>query len=525
MPNFCRAILLGLTLCAHVQAVMTIIVVTGSDAVANGQNFQAALNTAVPGDIIVLQAGASYKGPFTLPAKDAGNWITIQSSEVGSLPLGMRVGPSQAGAMPRVFVPGVNNGLSGSVVATVAGAQGYRFIGIEITTDKAVRSLVSLGSGTETSISALPKRFSFDRCYFHGSAGFGSRAGIRLNAVDVTVVNCYFSNLKSWLGESQALLGWNSPGPFWIENNYLEAATENIMFGGADPTIPGLVPADITILRNHFYKPLSWRGTNLVIKNLFELKNARRVRAEGNVFENIWLADQKGFAIQFTPSPGSVVEDVTFVNNIVRHASAGINMLGRDDLQVSEQLKRMLIRNNLFVDVSHVNWGGRMPPEQSGRLFQLSNGTQDVTIDHNTAFQTRAVVFAGGAAHQGYVHTNNISPHNSCATSNNCGISGVGTNPGIPTLNLYFFSAVPERNVMFQGNENGMWSYYGINYFPPSVDFNPDYSLAVTPGNNPYFRACWHADRTFHNPPRTLGADLAAVYAATSGVVQVFTTP
>jgi hypothetical protein len=31
------------------------------------------------------------------------------------------------------------------------------------------------------------------------------------------------------------------------------------MFGGADPSIPDLVPSDIEIRRNHLFKPLSWK--------------------------------------------------------------------------------------------------------------------------------------------------------------------------------------------------------------------------------------------------------------------------
>ena len=38
-------------------------------AVAAGGNFQGALNAAQPGDVITLQAGATFTGPFALPAK------------------------------------------------------------------------------------------------------------------------------------------------------------------------------------------------------------------------------------------------------------------------------------------------------------------------------------------------------------------------------------------------------------------------------------------------------------------------
>src|SRR5690606_35569096 len=44
-----------------------------------------------------------------------------------------------------------------------------------------------------------------------------------------------------------------------IINNHLEAAGENILFGGADPKIPDLVPSNIEIRNNHFYKNPAWR--------------------------------------------------------------------------------------------------------------------------------------------------------------------------------------------------------------------------------------------------------------------------
>src|SRR5690606_22757623 len=111
--------------------------------------------------------------------------------------------------------------------------------------------------------------------------------------------------IDSWIAEchikgfdSQAILSWNSPGPFKIVNNYLEGAGENVMFGGADPRIEGLVPSDIVIERNYFRKPLSWKSSGAwTIKNLFELKNAQRVLVRANVFETNWANAQPGFAI------------------------------------------------------------------------------------------------------------------------------------------------------------------------------------------------------------------------------------
>src|SRR6267142_3100250 len=60
---------------------------SGNTIVVNaGGNLQTAINNAVPGDTIVLQAGATFTGPFTLPNKTSGSgWIYIQSSAYASL--------------------------------------------------------------------------------------------------------------------------------------------------------------------------------------------------------------------------------------------------------------------------------------------------------------------------------------------------------------------------------------------------------------------------------------------------------
>src|SRR5688572_5968075 len=54
--------------------------------VGRNEDFQEALNRARPGDTLVLQAGAVYVGPFTLPVKTGEQFITVQSSRVGELP-------------------------------------------------------------------------------------------------------------------------------------------------------------------------------------------------------------------------------------------------------------------------------------------------------------------------------------------------------------------------------------------------------------------------------------------------------
>ena len=48
-------------------------------------------------------------------------------------------------------------------------------------------------------------------------------------------------------------------GPFKIQDNFLEASGEAILFGGGAAT---LTPADIEITNNHFWKPWQWMPGN-----------------------------------------------------------------------------------------------------------------------------------------------------------------------------------------------------------------------------------------------------------------------
>ncbi len=117
-----------------------------------------------------------------------------------------------------------------------------------------------------------------------------------LNSRTSAVVDSWLSDCHGKGMDTQAIITWASPGPLKIENNHLEGAGENIMFGGADPNVYGVVPSDITIRHNHVFKPLSWKGV-WSVKNLFEVKNAQRVLLESNIFENNWSDAQTGFAI------------------------------------------------------------------------------------------------------------------------------------------------------------------------------------------------------------------------------------
>ncbi|HYE94131.1 MAG TPA: hypothetical protein VEA38_24070 [Terriglobales bacterium] len=414
-------------------------------------DLQAALDGARGGDTIVLPAGATFRGPVTLPKAAGDGWIVVRSSRADELAAGRRVSPADAPKMAKI----VGGEGSNAAIRTAPGAHHVRFVGIEFTVTPGAfnTTLIRFGNGDESREADLPHHLIIERSWVHGDPARGGRRGLGLNGRHIAVIDSWFSDWKAEGQETQAIAGWNGAGPFKIVNNHLEAAGINILFGGADPAIANLTPSDIEIRGNHLVKPLAWRAEKWAVKNLFELKNARRVLATGNLLEHTWGSAQSGTAVLISPrnqdgkAPWSVVEDVTFADNVVRGAASGVKISGRDDGQTSGQTRRIVIRNNLFEDIDGKKWGG------DGRLFTMLHGSDAVVIEHNTAFPSGSVITADGEPHTGFVFRNNVT------LEGQYGIKGSGAAVGEPTLRVFFPGARVEGNV-FIGRAGG---YAGKN--------------------------------------------------------------
>src|SRR5712691_2492579 len=119
-------------------------------SVPAGGDFQGALDRAQLGDTILLQAGATYSGNFTLAAKTGSGWIIVRTSAAdSSLPAqGRRITPSYSSVLPKIVT---TNTLP--AIQTVAGANHYRFVGVEITVASGVSmnyGLVYFGDSVQT---------------------------------------------------------------------------------------------------------------------------------------------------------------------------------------------------------------------------------------------------------------------------------------------------------------------------------------------------------------------------------------
>ena len=535
-----------------------------------GGDLQAALNAAQPGDTILLVAGVTYVGNFELPVKIGTEYITIRTADRAGQPNATtRVIPAHAGLLAKIRS---NN--AAAALRTAPGAHHWRLQLLEFPANmEGYGDILQIGDGSDeqTSLAQVPHAIELDRLFIHGDAAMGQKRGVALNAANVTIRNCYISDIKAVGMDAQAIGGWNGPGPFLIENNYLEASGENVILGGSDPAISNLVSENVVFRHNYVTRPMAWRdpllptpgnpaatpttggslsagqytyrvvargrvgsgtvarssatsdvtatlgstgsvrvrwdavpnasdylvygrragggtqywtvtgtafvdtgaagssgtapttpGDRWLVKNLFELKNARNVLIENNIFENNWAHGQVGYAILFTPRNQDgrctwcVVENVTFRSNTVRNSGAGINILGYDDLAPSRQTANIRISHNLFYGIRQ-SYGG------NGWFLLIGDGPRNVVVDHNTvdADGSAAVYVYGGpksAPRQifGFEFTNNAIRHN------DYGVNGTDFGFGTEILANFFPNSIVRGN-WFQGGPSTR--YPGGNYF------------------------------------------------------------
>lgn len=585
-------------------------------AVTTSAELQAALNAAVGGDVIVLQAGVTYSGNFVLPVHGGAGFVTVRTSTIDALlpPPGTRISPASASLLPKI-----RSGNTSAALRTAPGASYWRIQYVEFGSNaKGSGDIIQLGDGSaaQNTLGMVPQFLVLQGVYVHGDPLVGQKRGIALNSGDTTIADSYVSDIKGVGLDTQAIGGWNGPGPYRIQNNFLEAAGEVFMVGGDDPKIANLVPSDIEVRDNTLSRPVAWRGpivpsptavvaipatgalpagvygyrvvarrpadsssiassapsvevsvsvaggggvslqwtavpdateyriygrtpaaadrywtvaapattftdngssgttgtpptaTVWTVKNLFELKNARRVQVDHNVFEHNWQAAQSGIAIVLTPrNQGGncnwcVVEDVTFEYNQVRHVAAGVSVLGWDNLNPSQQANSIRIRDNEFSDVSRV-WGG------TGYLFYVMDNARDVVIDHNTFISPdgSGVVNVSGAPTTGFVFTNNVARHNSY------GIIGSGYGIGNSSINYYFPGAVITNNVFAGGSAS---LYPAGNLFPTVATFQSQF-VDYAGGN--FALVSTSSWRSAGTDGRDLGAGLYSEGIATAVVI------
>ncbi|MDQ3420323.1 MAG: putative Ig domain-containing protein [Acidobacteriota bacterium] len=435
--------------------------------VPSGGDISTAVKLAVPGDTIVLDAGGVYTtGSLELPEK--GGPITIRSS--ASLP-GRRVTPAD-----RALLASVGSGNTAAVF-TVTGS-GWTIQGLAVRAN-------SLGEGTMIDVIGNAANTIIDRNLFEGGA-YGQKRAVGGNGGGyIRVSRNYMSNIWKQQQDSQGFASWDSPGPFEIVDNFIEAASENILFGGADSSRPERMPRQILVEGNHLTKNVAWKNRLgfYQVKNLFELKAGIGSIIRNNLMENNWTDAQSGWAILVTPrnqdgaATWTRIEDALFVGNTVRNVEHGISITGYDDLSPSGQTRRVTFRDNVIVT--------------SGAFLQVAAEVGELTLDHNTVnnpsslikLYTGDIATATGRRKQTY-GVGTFTIHNSLMKHgvNGYGIAGQDSpGNGIYALAYYSRSYDWKRNVV--AGEN-MYQTYPPDTLLPTVaahdaNFLSDYTLVA----------------------------------------------
>jgi hypothetical protein len=453
--------------------------------VREGENLQSVLNGVQCGEKIQLQTGTTFQGAFVLPAKncDDQHWIILRSSAPDdALPReGERITPCYAEVTslpgrPQYPCPSPHESMATLVAGKgmpalrlADGANHYRIgPGLELTRAPGDGIHYGMLARRQDPTTNGISHVVIDRDWIHGTPTDETVRGIFLGGFTYTaVVDSYINDFHcvAIIGacvDSQAIAGGigNMPeGPWKIEDNFLEAGAEDIIFGGGPGTV---VPADITIRHNHFFKPLTWMsgqagfvgGVNgdpqkcsrfntpgycpFIVKNLFELKNAQRLLFEGNVLENSWPGfSQHGPSILLQAisqgaggNANATVADITIRYNRAAHTADGISIVFPPSGPPMPRLEaRISVHDDVFDDISPTYYNGTT--QDVGVAFQVGRCSScpplhDVSINHVTMLvqNPKKLLFLGASATnplENFSFTNNI-----VSAPGDLAIAGVG---------------------------------------------------------------------------------------------------
>jgi len=480
----------------------------------NAADLQTKINTAAAncganGAIVNVPAGATYTAPqyFNLPPTSCsgGARVVIQSASLASLPpQGTRV-PAANTNMPTIT--NAQASISFPVFLAADNPSNppahYWLAGLEVTSNypssggPEIALLVfgdycnQVGGGgcpitAGMSAANLANDFTVDRCWIHG-ANISSDVlhGIRFTASNVAIEDSLISDIHdsfSSPGQSTGVSSDFSMGPVDIGNSEIASVTENIIFGGTDPTITNSVPSYIYIHHNYIHKPSGWLTANggpyqPFMRNFLECKNCQRMLVEGNVFDTD-VDNSLSASVQMTPRnangrcPWCVVQDITLRYNRFSSLGDWISFLGANGNSSGGSLgpelpfKRGSIHDNIVENLNMAMFGG------NGRWIQINDGDassagcsasansptcqlSDLAITHNSLVSDQAATATStswtlaGAPAPGSLGfdvniTNNIIP----AGKNGFGSDAGATHPLTSFLNAQFSSYTFNNNAI-----------------------------------------------------------------------------
>ena len=153
---------------------------------------------------------------MTITAANLDDWVRAQLP-----PQGVRVTSAHAALMPKISATN-----AAAALQTAPAASGWWISGIEVTLNPALTTnygllLLGDGSSKQNSLALVPSDLVLDRVYVHATPTTPTSRCIGLNSARTQISDSYIHECHGKGFDTQAIAGWNGPGPFKIVNNTL----------------------------------------------------------------------------------------------------------------------------------------------------------------------------------------------------------------------------------------------------------------------------------------------------------------
>jgi len=446
--------------------------------------------------IIKLPVGTVSGAAVTLPAKSyparhcwvvntdvhAGTFATARGAKIPASTTGMSIieGPAA-------------NGNSVVVFADSGNARGYSFHGCVIQNNQTSAAYdIQLGiieirrQSAQTTIDGYPGRLYLDRCWLRGSTTTDTRRGIMANGPYLWVEDSRITEIHYVGNEAAGIGGWTGSQFHAVINCTIEAGSQTMLYGGADPHNPQtnlLDPADIFVDKVYGFKPLTWltshgtyAGIHWTVKTGFEAKNCRRWVIDRSITQNNWPDAQSGWSMLFqnlsdnnTNHLENRIEDIVVRHHKFDYVAMGPDLAARvvygGGTLPQYPANRIVFDNILLTRVGGDHEGDEVTIQNGqgggrGIVWGLFSDLQNLVIDRITS-DGRVLATTEGTAGSDWSLTNMVG------RMGTYGVFRSGGQEGMTALN----SQCP-TNLTVDGNVG--YDYVGSNgsLYTPEWDIN-----------------------------------------------------
>jgi hypothetical protein len=315
------------------------------------EDFDATLEAAEPGDVLILATAFVYPDKLILTQA-----VTLQSETW------TEDGPRMTRDAP---APCFQLGI-------VAEVDDHHLRGLEL---RGTDTLGVLGGTGGT----------WDQCRLLGDPIAGAHRGIEWRGSDNAITRCYIDDIFRPTQDCQAIAAFDAGAGLTIDDCYLSAAAQSIMFGGADPSSEDRIPTGITITHCELTKNPAWLGVQQV-KCSIEFKNCRDVRVTDCVLRYAGMSQgQGGYLIVATVRNQNGKAEFSCITNIeiadcTGSDAAGIaNFLGSDNNYPSGPLDGFTLHDCAF---SNIDGNFTLNDHKGqGRLFLFDRSPANVHLE------------------------------------------------------------------------------------------------------------------------------------------------